>query len=82
MKEETVHPKLREGKIDSERIDKGCSTYLEIRQYIDERIDLLRRKNDNHANETNTAALRGGIAELNKLITKLEPKNIQYVSQN
>ncbi len=76
MKEQKLNPKLTESLINHKKIDFGSETYHEIRRFIDARIGVLRRINDNDADSDKTAKIRGSISEMKNLLSKLEPKKM------
>ena len=61
-----------------ELTDIQSATWQKLRQHIEARIDLLRRKNDHDADERATARLRGRIDELNSLLLSVEPKPMKF----
>lgn len=76
MTEEAINPKLKEGKIDRQLIDTTDSTYHEIKRYVTERIEILRKQNDKLCDEQKTNVTRGGILELKLFLQRCEPKEI------
>lgn len=48
--------------------DRNSSLWLRMAEHLEVRLYQLRRKNDNHLPVEQTAALRGSIAELKKLL--------------
>ncbi len=53
--------------------DFRSSTWKRLSQHIDERIDELRKLNDNPSfDEKKTAGIRGGIAELKRILALAE----------
>ena len=74
--EQKLNPKLTK-EINRHLIDTGSPTFHEMRRFIEHRIDVLRRKNDNTGiSEVSTAVIRGGILELKDLLEKCDPKVI------
>ena len=57
--------------------DIQSATWQKTRAHIQARIDLLRKQNDNDADQESTAKLRGRIAELKKLLGTAEPKRVE-----
>ena len=57
--------------------DIQSATWQKMRAHIQARIDLLRKQNDNDADQESTAKLRGRIAELKKLLGTAEPKRVE-----
>lgn len=56
-------------------IEYRSSTYQEIKRYLEEEVEFLRRKNDStNLTEAETAALRGQIKENESLRKKLAPQ--------
>ena len=48
--------------------ERNSATWATIRKYLDERLDVVRRQNDNALDPTETATLRGRIQEVKRLI--------------
>ena len=48
-------------------LDRRSATWLKVKKHLEERITLLRAKNDGDHDERKTARLRGSIAELKYL---------------
>lgn len=55
------------------QIDFRSETWKAIEELANSRLDELRRKNDGQLDPTQTAVVRGQIAELKKLLTLAKP---------
>jgi len=74
--EQKLNPKLTK-EIDRHLIDTGSPTFHEMRRFIEHRIDVLRRKNDNiKLDSVQTGVIRGGILELKDLLNSCDPKQM------
>lgn len=59
------------------REDFRSSTWKRLSQHIEERIDELRQLNDNPSfDEKKTAGIRGGIAELKRILSLAEQASL------
>jgi len=54
-------------------LDRNSPVWRKVEAYIEERIDELRMQNDTDKDATETARLRGRIAELKILLTQAKP---------
>ena len=73
MTQQPINPKLKEAMLHREKLDLGSSTYRELKRYIEHRIDMLRKKNDNQISLEETNFMRGKIQALKGLLAKCEP---------
>ena len=56
--------------------DVNGSAWMVLKSHIEKRIASLRQSNDADLCESKTAMIRGGIKELKKILTDVEPKDI------
>jgi hypothetical protein len=54
-------------------IEQNSSTWLELKEYLTQRLDEARRKNDNPQSVELTERLRGQIAEIKHLLSLDKP---------
>lgn len=53
--------------------ERGSPQWQKVRKYAEERLELLRRRNDSDMDERKTARLRGSIRELKNLLALDQP---------
>lgn len=49
------------------------AVWLKIKEYLEERLEMLRRKNDNSMTDVETEKLRGRIQEVKNLLGQEDP---------